>query len=164
MDPVFMDSVLESMATVSFLDPFRGGLSTLVHRQKSRGLRESHTEGISQCLLRILEGFFFPLMWWYLVMLAAIASLVLWKASALCHLWSFPCGMEAVLTTDSLSLNIMAAPFTGTPRYLSEVRWLMICSVQVLMAMYSEPKVAISTVLWSLEYQSMGVGWKYNPH
>jgi hypothetical protein len=44
MDPVFVDSILESMATVSFLDPFRGGLSTLVHRQKSRGLRESHTE------------------------------------------------------------------------------------------------------------------------
>jgi hypothetical protein len=126
MDPVFADSVLESMATVSFLDPFRGGLSTLVHRQKSRGLRESHTEGISQCLLRISEGFFFPLMWWYLVMLAAIASLVLWKASALCHLWSFPCGMEAVLTTDSLSPNIMVAPFTGTPRYLSKVRWLKI--------------------------------------
>jgi GTPase Era involved in 16S rRNA processing len=57
-------------------------------------------------------------MWWYLVMLAAIASLVLWKASALCRLWSFPCGMEAVLITDSLSLNIMAAPFTGTPTSL----------------------------------------------
>jgi hypothetical protein len=157
MDPVFADSILESVATVSFLDPFHGGLSALVHHQKSRGLRESHTEGISQCLLRISEGFFFPLMWWYLVMLAAFASLVLWKASTLCHLWSFPCGMEAVLTTDSLSPNIMAAPFTGTPRYLSEVRWSMICSVQVLMAMYSEPKVAISTVPWSLEYQSMGV-------
>jgi hypothetical protein len=33
----------------------------------------------------------------------------------------------------------------------------MICSVQVLVAMYSEPKVAVSTVPWSLEYQSMGV-------
>jgi hypothetical protein len=29
MDPVFVDSVLESVATVSFLDPFRGGLSAL---------------------------------------------------------------------------------------------------------------------------------------
>jgi hypothetical protein len=49
-------------------------------------------------------------------MLAVIASLVLWKASALCHLWSFPCGMEAVLITDSLSPNIMVAPFTDRSR------------------------------------------------
>ena len=33
----------------------------------------------------------------------------------------------------------------------------MICSVQVLAAMYSKPKVAVFTVDCSLVYQSMGV-------
>ena len=33
----------------------------------------------------------------------------------------------------------------------------MICSVHVLAAMHSDPKVAVSTVDWSLVYQSIGV-------
>jgi hypothetical protein len=126
------------MATVSFLDPLRGHFSTLVHHQKSRGLREPQTDNISQCVLRILDGFFF--------LLVGIAFLILWKARMLCLLWSLPCGVEAMLMTDSLSPNIMAAPFAGIPKYLSEVEWSMICSIQVFVAIYSEPKVAVSTV------------------
>ena len=65
--------------------------------------------------------------------------------------------MEAVLTTDLLSPNIIENPFTGTPKYLSVLCRSMICSVHFHVAMYLELNVAISTVDCNFEYQSIGV-------
>ena len=46
----------------------------------------------------------------------------------------------------------------GTPKYLRVYLRSIICSVAVLAATNSEPYVAVSTVAYFLEYQSVG-GW-----
>ena len=51
----------------------------------------------------------------------------------------------------------MVACSIGIPRYRKVVCMSMICSVHVLVATYSEPKVAVSTVVCSFEKKSMTV-------
>ena len=53
-------------------------------------------------------------------MAAAMASLVQWYESAMCHFESLEDGIEAVLTTDSLSLNIIYSLLMVTPKYLRD--------------------------------------------
>ncbi len=90
--------------------------------------------------------------------LAVMASLTQWKESATCHLFKDEWGMVALSTTDRLSPNRYVGPLTETPRYLNAARFpTMICSVAVLAETNSEPYVAVSTVLYFLEYQSKGV-------
>ena len=65
--------------------------------------------------------------------------------------------MVELLTTDSLSPNMYVDFSTGTPKYRSVVRRSMIWSVAILAATNSLPYVAVSTVAYLFEYQSIGV-------
>ena len=63
------------------------------------------------------------------------------------------------MITHFLSPNMYALAMMGTPRYLSVFLRSMICSFAVLAAMNSEPYVAVSTVAYLFENQSVGVVW-----
>ena len=64
--------------------------------------------------------------------------------------------MVELVTTDLLSPNMHAFIMIGTPRCLSVFLTSMICSVAVLAATNSEPYVAVSTVAFLFENQSVG--------
>ena len=63
--------------------------------------------------------------------------------------------MVELMTTDLSSPNIYA--LMGTPRYPRVFLRSMICSVAVLAATNSEPQVAVSTLAYLFENQSVGV-------
>ena len=112
---------------------------------------------MSQCFESMSAGLCSLGMWKRFVVPAAIASLVLWQDKITWRLLSFPSGLVAALTTASLSPNAMEESQMGTPRHRRTRRSSMICSVQVLVATNSDPKVAVSAVDCNLENQSMGV-------
>ena len=60
-------------------------------------------------------------------------------------------------TTDLLSLNMYALVMKGIARYVSVFLRSMTCSVAVLSTTNLEPYVAVSTVAYLFEYQSVGV-------
>ena len=61
------------------------------------------------------------------------------------------------MTTDSLSPSNMGDPARGTPRYMRVCLLARICSMAARAALFSLPKVAVSTVFCFLENQSNGV-------
>ncbi len=98
---------------------------------------------------------FFVILWCWDLLFFTLSS---WSAASDVYSGqSLPCGMEAVLTTDSLSPNIMVAVSTVTPRYRKVFRRSMICSVHVLAAEHSDPNVAVSAVDCNFENWSMSV-------
>jgi len=65
--------------------------------------------------------------------------------------------MKALFTANLLSPNIKEEPSIENPRHHKVRRKSMICSVQVLALTCLEPKVAVSTFVYNLEHQSIGV-------
>ena len=74
-----------------------------------------------------------------------------------CLLCSLACGKDALLITDSLSLNMQLVEDVGTPKHLNEFLRSVICLMQVLPAMNSAPNVAVSAVACFLECHMIGV-------
>ena len=64
--------------------------------------------------------------------------------------------MELV-TTDLVSQKTEDYVLIGTPKYLNVCLISIICSVEVMEATNSDPYVAVSTVAFLFEYESMGV-------
>jgi len=92
-----------------------------------------------------------------LIVPATTACHTQWWDNATQRLCILEWGMAAELITDLLSPSTIVGPLIGTPRCRSVRCKSMTCSVHVLVATYSEPNVAVSTVNCDLEYQLIGV-------
>ena len=77
---------------------------------------------------------------------AAIDSLTLWYAIALCFFLSGDVGIVALMTTELLSQKTLVGPSMGMPNILNVYLNASIISTQILIAINSEPKVDDSTV------------------
>ena len=75
----------------------------------------------------------------------------------LCLLLNVEWGRVALVTTDLLLPTIYDFDLIRTLKYLRVYLNSIICSVAVLAATNSDPYVALSTVTYFLEYQSVGV-------
>ena len=65
-------------------------------------------------------------------------------------------GILESLTTDMLSQNTSAGPYTGIPKHLNLYLIALIISVEILRARKYDPKIEASTVFWRLLYQMIG--------
>src|SRR5688572_5811271 len=88
---------------------------------------------------------------------AAIASLTLWYAMALCLFFNMEEGKVVLITTLMLSPTSNEVSSKGTPNTLSLYLASSTNFTATLAATYSEPKVEVSTVFCLLVYQIKGV-------
>jgi len=93
---------------------------------------------------------------------AATASLTLWYAIELCFFFNVDVGMVALVITDLLSPKIFAGQSMGIPNMRSLYRRASTISMQIRIAMNSEPKVDVSIVLCALENHIIGAQLRYS--
>jgi len=74
--PIRQHSSAQAMLLPSFTSSVFGAIN--FQFQNNSGFIVFQTGGKSQCLLKMLAGFFFPAMWWMLIMPAAIAYRTQW--------------------------------------------------------------------------------------
>jgi hypothetical protein len=90
----------------------------------------------------------------------AIDSLTGWYAIALCFFFKIDVGIVASRMTESLSQNMLASPSSGIPHILSLYLKASIILTHICIAINSNPKVDVSTVLCTFLNLCMGAEFK----